>query len=243
MFQHVLNNTSHRTSPLPTGPWVMTQRWDHLLFMHWPVTPEIIKKHVPEGMTVDTFDRNAWITIIPFKIGDMRFRKLPPFPFLKSMLEVNVRTYVRRNGVPGIYFFSLEASKLPAVIGARAATLPYYHADMHMKSITDTFYYESKRKGSQAALSLSYRPVSAPFFPEENTLDEWLLERYWLWTNRNGTIYSDGIHHKKWEVYHAEASIEVMSLASFLPENIFERPPLLHYALTKRVLFWPIRKE
>ncbi|WP_281252721.1 DUF2071 domain-containing protein [Halobacillus hunanensis] len=30
---------------------------------------------------------------------------MPPIPFLKSYLELNVRTYVKHNGLSGIYFF------------------------------------------------------------------------------------------------------------------------------------------
>ena len=29
--------TSHRPRPLPSGRWAMTQRWNDLLFAHWPI--------------------------------------------------------------------------------------------------------------------------------------------------------------------------------------------------------------
>src|ERR1700744_5244065 len=33
----ILSTVSHRPWPLPTARWSMTQRWNDLLFAHWPV--------------------------------------------------------------------------------------------------------------------------------------------------------------------------------------------------------------
>src|SRR2546426_5014307 len=61
----------------------------------------------------------------------VRFVALPPVPGLESFLELNVRTYVHFKGMPGIWFFSLDASKLIPVLAARLLfTLPYLRAEM-----------------------------------------------------------------------------------------------------------------
>lgn len=242
MYKAIRNNTEHRECPLPHGPWVMTQKWDHLLFMHLPVSKEVMKKQIPEDLEVDTFDGEAWITIIPFKISDMRLRKMPPIPFLRSFLELNVRTYVRRNGLPGVYFFSLDADKLLAVLGARIATLPYFYAKMKMKKRADTFHYSTTRRGSSDAFFKgSYHPISESYFPEKGSLTYWLLERYYLWSYKGGALFRGDIHHSQWEIHDAEAAIMKQDMIPFLPENVHEKP-LLHYASSKRVLFWPIKK-
>ncbi|RLL43581.1 DUF2071 domain-containing protein [Oceanobacillus piezotolerans] len=168
MLEKILNSTDHRDFPLPDGPWVMKQRWDHLLFMHLPISAAAIQPYIPKSLELDTYNRNAWITIIPFKVSNMRFRNLPPVPFLNSFLELNVRTYVKRDGKKGIYFFSLDANHLFAVLGARAATLPYYYAKINRTMRKNTICYSLERKGkSEAKFNVVYRPVSGSYCPKK----------------------------------------------------------------------------
>src|SRR5690349_21363697 len=116
------------SSPPPyRGPWVMAQTWLHLLFAHWPVPPEALRPYLPPELAVDTFDGTAWLGITPFEVR-LRPRGLPVrmrFP------ELNVRTYTTVDGRRGIWFFSLDAGSLPAVLGARLSyRLPYHRATM-----------------------------------------------------------------------------------------------------------------
>ncbi|WP_163528836.1 YqjF family protein [Halobacillus ihumii] len=245
MDKNIVMHTEHRDSPLPQGPWIMTQKWEHLLFMHLPVSKEIMAQHIPQGLELDTFEGKAWITIIPFKVSDMHMRKMPPIPFLKSYLELNVRTYVKHNGLSGIYFFSLDADKILAVLGARLTTLPYYCANMTLnEERVGNFHFQSARKGeSNVAFKGSYRPNSTSYYPGNKSLSFWLLERYYLWTVKNGSLFRGGIHHKRWKVHNAEAAVEEFyNLISFLPKGVLSEKPLFHYAPSQRALFWPVKK-
>src|SRR3712207_8210884 len=63
------------------------------------------------------------------------------FPYttlFRSFLEANVRTYVHVDGrEPGVYFFSLDAASLLAVLGARVGLgLPYFLARMRSEEHT-----------------------------------------------------------------------------------------------------------
>ncbi|MFD2924764.1 YqjF family protein [Halobacillus naozhouensis] len=245
MYKNILESIQHRVSPLPRGPWVMTQKWEHLLFMHLPVPKEVLAQHIPKELEVDTFEGQAWITIIPFMVSDMRLRNLPSIPYLKSYLELNVRTYVRCNGLSGIYFFSLDADKILAILGARLATLPYYYANMTMnEGREDDFHYKSVRKGStEASFKGSYRPISTYYYPGNDSLSFWLLERYHLWTIKKGVLFRGDIHHKQWKVHDAKAAVEgFYTLIPFLPDSISKEKLLFHYASSQRVLIWRIKK-
>ncbi|WP_176330380.1 YqjF family protein [Oceanobacillus rekensis] len=243
MFKNILQYTNHRDYPLPHGPWLATQKWNDLLFMHSPVPIETITKYIPKSLELDTFDGSAWITIIPFKVSNMRPRKMPPIPFLHSYLELNVRTYVKHKGIQGIYFFSLDADKLLAVLGARLATLPYFYANINLKKKKETFYFDSTRKGkSEATFKGSYRPVLEAYYPERTSLTYWLLERYFLWSHRNNSLFRWAIHHRRWKIYDVKAIIDNENMLSFLPEDTVVGDPIFHYAHSKRVLFWPIKK-
>ena len=243
MYQDVLNSTSHRAYPLPDKPWLMTQKWNDLLFIHLPVSNHILEAQIPEGIELDTFEGTGWITIIPFEINNMHLRKMPPIPFLHSFLELNVRTYVKRNGVPGIYFFSLDANNLPAVLGARIASLPYYYAEMDMVKKTDTIDYVSARKdNSEVIFEGCYKPISEAYYPEQNSLSYWLLERYYLWSYRNKSLFRGDIHHKPWRIQDAKVTIKKQSMLPNIAENAIIGESFFHYADVKRVLFWPIQK-
>ena len=106
------------------------QRWRNLLFLHWAMPPGI-RPLVPAALELDLFEGAAWVTLIPFEIVESRPRGFPG-ALADRFLEVNLRTYVRGpGGEPGIYFWSLEASSLLAVVGARLLYgLPYFPARM-----------------------------------------------------------------------------------------------------------------
>lgn len=245
LYKAILQATDHRPFPLPKLPWVMTQKWGHVLFMHWPVPEEVLREHVPSLLEIDTFDGDAWIGILPFEVSDVRVRGLPRIPFYHSLLEVNVRTYVKHKGVSGVYFFSLDANKLAIVLGARMLTLPYTKAKMRMKKDSRIKYY-SKRAGlnkNQAIFHGRYQPLATTFIPAEpGTLTHWLVERYRLWTIRGKALYQGDIHHKQWKLGPASTEMQTQTLTSFLPDKYFNEAPLLHYSPAQRALIWPLKK-
>lgn len=69
--------------------------------------PEIISGLLPSDLLLDTSEGNAWVSLAAFDVDKMRVHYLPPFPYISNFKEINVRTYVTHNGVPGIYMFSI----------------------------------------------------------------------------------------------------------------------------------------
>lgn len=243
MYNHILRENKHRNSPMPEGPWVMTQKWEDLLFLNFPVPIDTLRAHIPSGLELDTYEGRSWLTVIPFRITDMRMRLLPPFPYIRKFLELNVRTYVKKDGIPGIYFFSLDASKLLPVLGARITTLPYYYAKMNMKKEGDWFHYYSKRRSlDHPVFKGKYRAVSKDFYPQSGTLNYWLTERYYLWTNVKNILFSGGIHHQPWKIAEADARLEQEEYPPFLSNTNNEEEMLFLYASSMRVLFWPFKR-
>src|SRR5688500_16938127 len=85
----------------PAGAHVMDQNWDHLVFLHWPIDPAIVRPLIPPQLEIDTFDGQAWIGITPFAVTHLRILSLPEVPGLDHFVELNVRTYVHFRGIPG----------------------------------------------------------------------------------------------------------------------------------------------
>src|SRR5579864_7721968 len=212
----LLLETAHRPIAMPGTQWFMKQKWHDLLFAHWPLLPDKIRALVPPQLELDLRDGSAWVAVAPFWMSGIRGRLAPPLPFLSKFCELNVRTYVLYKGIPGVYFFSLDAASLPAVVGARAMyKLPYRHAAMVIRSSRDSFEYTSSRlqMPRPADFLATYAPVSAPRVREKGSLEYFLTERYCLYAVDRGQVLRAYIHHKPWPLQDAEAEFYKNSMA------------------------------
>src|ERR671936_634745 len=43
--------------------WLLSQRWNDLLFAHWPVQPSSLARLLPDGVEPDVCDGRAWIRV------------------------------------------------------------------------------------------------------------------------------------------------------------------------------------
>ncbi|KAB7707843.1 DUF2071 domain-containing protein [Bacillus aerolatus] len=234
----------HRPIPLPHSSWIMTQTWSNVLFMHWPVHPEALRCFLPASLTLDLYGGAAWLGIVTFKVDGMRARGLPLLPFLHSFLQLNVRTYVLHEGVPGVYFFNLDINHLPSVFGAKVLyAVPFRKAksDFH---VNKSFHFHSTYSSDERLeeLDVLYRPASQPYFGQPGTFGHWAAERYCLFTERMNKLYRGDIHHTKWALQKAEASINDNTVAPFLSRKYFQQEPVLHFSKVKKAFFWPLQK-
>jgi uncharacterized protein len=235
-------NADHRPWPLPPGPWVHFQRWHDLLFAHWRAEADLVRRLLPPGIPLDTFEDTAWIGVVPFRMSRVRLRGTPPLPGLSAFPELNVRTYVRRDDRPGVYFFSLDAANRVAVAAARRLYLPYFHARMGCLPAGEEVGYDSRRvhRGAPpAAFRGRYRPTGPPERAAPGSLAHWLTERYCLYVRTpGGSVWRGEIHHEPWPLQPAEAEVVVNTMAA--PMGVpLEGPPLLHFARRLDVRFWP----
>jgi uncharacterized protein YqjF (DUF2071 family) len=239
-----LRETAHRPWSLPDRPWLMGQTWYDLLFAHWALAPELVRPLVPAPLQLDERDGRAWLGVTPFVVAGLRSRGMPPFPWLSRFAELNVRTYVSYGGRPGIYFFSLDAARLAAVIAARRGyRLPYFHADMSTGRSGATVHYDSRRKaasGPPAELRASYAPTGPRLPIEDGSLERWLAERYCLYVvDDRGRALRGDIHHSPWPLQPARATIEANTMAAPLGIEL-AADPLLHYSRRQDVLIWSL---
>ena len=236
-----LTQTAHRPWPLPGGSWIMGQSWEDLLFAHWRVDAEAVRRLVPPGLNVDEHDGSAWLGITPFVLTGFRLRGTLPLPVVSSFPEINVRTYVTAEGKPGIWFFSLDTSSLVAVEAARRAyKLPYFHARIGVEQRRGRLEYSSTRRGGVRLFTFSaaYRGEGEAFEPEPGTLEHFLSERYCLYASDESGLHRAEIHHPRWKIRPAEASIELNTMP---PDGIDLRgEPLLHLGERQDVLIWPL---
>jgi uncharacterized protein len=193
----------------PPGYPVMRQRWSGLLFLHWPVAPELIQERLPQGLFVDTHEGQAWLGVVPFFMERVRPVGCPPVPGLSWFLELNVRTYVHdAAGRPGVWFFSLDCNQPLAVeIARRAFHLPYEHAVMRSSRSGNQIDYSCRRSTRQEIARFTYDRAGPAAAAVAGSLEWFLVERYLLFSSRpDGAIFSGRVHHPAYQIAPARCS-------------------------------------
>ena len=221
----------------------MAQRWHDLLFAHWPVPVEALRSLIPAALSIDTFEGQAWIGVVPFRMTGVRLRFTPPLPWLSSFPELNVRTYVSAEGKPGVWFFSLDAGNALAVAAARLSfALPYFRARMSCEEKGGWIHYRSRRTHTgapDAVLQGRYRSKGQVFVAQPGTLEYFLTERYCLYAARSASrIYRGDIHHPPWRLQIGEAEFAHNSMAAAAGVILPKKPPLMHFALLQDMVAW-----
>lgn len=230
----------------PRG-WIMAMDWDDLLFMHWPVDAGLLRPHIPAGLELETFEGRAWIAVVPFRMSGTRPRFIPRLPGLSDFPELNVRTYVRRGGIPGIWFFSLDAANPFAVRAARRFfRLPYFDAEMEVSRAGEgagaQFAYASRRthRGAPATeFQARYAPAGPAYKAAQGSLDDWLTARYCFYSaDDEGNLFRCDVHHKPWRLQPARAAVAVNTMTAPLGLDLSGQEPMLHFAEHTEVVAW-----
>lgn len=249
--QDPLSVMQHRPYPLPKRPWTMMQRWNDLLFAHWPVPAAQLAPLLPAGLEVDTFEQTGWVGVVPFWMDRVQIRGIPRIPGASRFPELNLRTYVRERNTnrAGVYFFCLEASNPLAVAVARTFFhLPYHWARMSIKNREERFTYQSQRLLSARPVRFraTYRGLGQLRALDQSrpgSIEYFLTERYCLFTtNRNGQLLRGDIHHMPWPLEVAEAEIEHNELPDAYGISLPQTAPLLHYSRELVVYIWSLER-
>lgn len=240
----ILYATAHRPWPLPQRQWAMTQTWHDLLFAHFAVETAALRRQVPDALALDLYGGQAWLSVTPFWISSLRPPGIPPLPKISRFCELNVRTYVTYRDKPGVYFFSLDAENLSAVWGARMFyRLPYWHAKMQSAGKEEIRYESRRLHGPKAANGMpqfraAYRPIAEARQARRGSLEEFLVERYCLYTSSRDKLYRAEIHHLPWPLQQAEVTIEANTMAEPIGFKLPPQPDLAHFSRLLKVLVW-----
>jgi hypothetical protein len=237
------SRTDHRQWPVPHGRWTWRQSWKDLLFAHWPVAASALRPHVPAGLTVQEFAGTSWIGVVPFRMSGVMRRPFPDLPWLSAFPELNLRLYVERDGKPGVWFLSLDASNAVAVWAARRFFhLPYFLAEIAFDHRPDGFAFSSHRTGGTGSVSFRahYRSSSPPFEAKPGSLESFLAERYCLYAQApGGALYRADVHHVPWPLQEARGEVEASEL--LLPHGLrVDGAPILHFSSGVDVVVWPM---
>lgn len=214
-------------APLLAGRAVASQRWSHLVFLHWRVDSALIAPLLPSGLVPDEHDGSSWVGLIPFVLDRATVLGSPPIPYFGTFVEVNVRLYaVDARGRRGVVFVSLEASRLAAVLAARALfSLPYIWSRTRLSVDSGQYQYTATRHRDRTAhTEVVARPGSVAVL--DDPLADFLTARWALFTSIRGRIVHLRNHHEPWPLYRAELlSIDDSLLAAAGFPGLADRAP------------------
>lgn len=223
----------------------MRMSWLDLCFLNWPVDAAKLAATLPQGVTLDTFAGQAWLSVVPFRMEHVAPRFLPDIAGLSAFPELNLRTYVRVGGVSGVWFYSLDAAQPLAVRLARQFFyLPYFDAQMWLDRQGEVVRYASQRthKGEPAAaFAGAYRPRGPVFQARAGTLEDWLTNRLALYSANGSRVYRGRIHHAPWPLQRAEAEIAINTLTDALGIELVGEPLAL-YSHRLDVVAWLLER-
>lgn len=234
----ILNEINHRPIPLPQGSWIIYQEWQKVLFIHWAADVHELQQYVPGALITDTFKGTAWLSLVVFRLANVRPRFLPPIPPISNANEINFRTYVKYKGKPGIYFLSMELGKPVSNFLARYLTgLPYRYSEIDNKSTQ----YSSRNKEYGDKLEVEYEIKNKLL--NKSPLDKWLTERYALFQDsRKNSIMEYEIHHHEWPLHEVGVKRKIINYDRF-GVLIHSEPALVHYSPGVEVLTWGRRNH
>jgi hypothetical protein len=183
----------------------------------------------------------AWVSLVAFNMARVRPRWLPPVPAVSDFLELNLRTYVRLEDKPGVFFLSIHANKRLAVYVARwFSPLPYAYARMKCWPENEEFRFQcitSDRE--EIVFAAKYSPRSEVYAACRDSLSEWLLERYCLYVgDANGGLIRAEVHHDPWAVRDVVLEISTNTLGRTMGLELSPRPDRAHFSAGVQALAW-----
>lgn len=237
-INQILQSVAHRPWEISSKPWRFYQEWNNAVFLHWKVPAEVIRPLIPRTTELDTFQGEAWVSLVAFTMEKLRVSYLPAVPGISNFHEINLRTYITRDNKPGVYFLSIEAQKLLAVFLAKNISgLPYKKSLIKRSSNGMANTYSSINSVKGFSLESTFETNEGEY--ERTALDKWLVERYCLYLDRNDKLFRYDIHHLQWEIKKIE--LKHLKLQYKAGDLVLKekQPDFSHFSPGVRVLAWP----
>lgn len=229
---HILSQTKHRPYVLPKGNWVYYQEWNRAVFLHYKVSYESLRELVPNDLLLDNYNGYYYVSLVAFTMEKIRPKQLPSIEFISDFDEINIRTYVEKDGKKGVYFLNIEAGKMLSVLVAKSLSgLPYEFSKI--KRTENQYFSHNKKKSFHFEALFEVGNSISP----KTELDLWLTERYCLFLDINNTLYRYDIHHEEWNI----KSLKINRLnTNYRFKNILLSSDfdLCHYSEGTQVISW-----
>jgi len=195
--------------------------WSDVVFMHFEVDEAVLRRSVP--LELDLYHGKAYVSLVAFtqkrlrprwggRLAEWLSRPVGEHEFL------NVRTYVRGRGrgqdERGVYFLvEWISSRMARAIGPRAYGLPYelarmrYEVDEQANVMRGDIWARARLR-----FEASIDDTQVVGEASDESLEQFLLERYAAYTFRNGVLRRFRICHEPWPKVGSRCRIDEPTL-------------------------------
>jgi uncharacterized protein YqjF (DUF2071 family) len=207
-----------RLLSLPGEPLFLAD-WERALFIHYEVDAVLLQRELP--FALDLWHGKAFVSLVAFTIRAMRPRlggRVAAWLFkpISTHGFLNARTYVKHGDESGIYFITEWLSnRLSVALGPPLYGLPYRFAKLDYRHTHEQGRLfgkvEAPRQGQlvyEARLAFDTRCSPC----QNDSLDEFLLERYTAYTSRRKTRRTFRVWHPSWPQMRVQVSVVDHSL-------------------------------
>jgi uncharacterized protein len=192
----------------------LTAEWRWLVMLNYRVEPALVRRHVPAGTELDSWDGETYISVVGFLFRRTRVLGVP-VPFHLNFEEVNLRVYVRRDDGGelrrGVTFIrEIVPRRAIATVARLTYNEPYVALPMrHVIGPIDStsglpggieygWRTEAGWSSMIATSSGAGRTAAA------GSREEFITEHYWGYTpQRDGTTLEYRVDHPRWNVWAA----------------------------------------
>ena len=225
---------------------LLLQNWERLSFMHWEVDKRKLTKYLPSGLELDFFRGKTYVGVIPFFMKGVRPRWGFSLPFISSFPEFNIRIYVKHHNISGVYFITLDAQSFTSFLYANLFfKLPYMFSRGSVKTDKNINYWKTNRLTGDHKLEGFCEGYGDELKAGKGTIEEFFLERYYLFTQKNGRIYRGLVDHSPWKYRLARPRIIQNSFLESYDLGIkdYHHPDFCYIAISVEVKAWALEES
>ena len=205
-----LDGVTPTTVQMPKSKRVfLSAEWRDLVMLNYQVEPALLRRYVPSGTTLDSFDGRTYVSLVGFRFCRTKLLGRFSVPFHTDFEEVNLRIYVRRkdggDDRRGVVFISeivprrTIATTARLIYGENYKRFPMRH---RIEKGHSNMRVEYQWQTGDHWCSLSARTIGAPAHPQQGSLEQFITEHYWGYSaQRNGGCVEYRVSHVPWQVW------------------------------------------
>jgi len=185
----------------------LTAEWRHLCLITYAVAQARLQPLLPPGLTLDTVDGEAFVSLVAFDFLNTRVLGIP-WPGYRDFPEINLRFYVREGERRGVVFVrEFVPKRLIAWIARGLYNEPYSYAPMrsavrsHEGKIEVEHNLVVAGRTQRILVSAEHREG----IPDEASVAHFFKEHSWGYgRSRSGELVRYEVRHPVWATYPVE---------------------------------------
>jgi uncharacterized protein YqjF (DUF2071 family) len=184
----------------------LTAKWLDLVMANYAVDPSKLCEYVPEGLVLDFWNDECFVSIVAFKFYETRVLNLT-IPFHTDFLEANLRFYVKRKMEDelrrgAVFIKEIVPRRAISLVARFAYGEPYETWEMQHSQTQKHLSYGWSKNSIENNIKIEIGKNTG--VPSEDSLSSFIIEHYWGYTRR-GSDRTDEykVEHPKWELFEA----------------------------------------